>query len=91
MEAKKIIESSGNVYADLGFSPEVATLLAMRSQLMGELRLIIRDRSWTAEALGVSQSLVSNLMRSKCEKFSLDILITLAILAGRRVELHLAA
>jgi len=93
MEAEKIIESSCDVFADPGFSPEEATLLAMRSQLMGELRLIIRGRSWTqaktAEVLGVSQSRVSNLMRGKWEKFSLDMLITLAIRAGRHVELHL--
>jgi len=95
MEAEKITESSGNVFADLGFSAEESTLLAMRSQLMGELRLVIRDRGWTqakaAEVLGVSQSCVSDLMRGKWEKFSLDILITLAIRAGRQVELHLAA
>lgn len=67
MEAEKIVESSGNVFADLGFSPEEATLLAMRSQLMGELRLTIREPGWTqaksAEVLGVSQSRVSDLMR----------------------------
>ena len=95
MEAEKITESSGNVFADLGLSAEESTLLAMRSQLMGELRLVIRDRGWTqakaAEVLGVSQSCVSDLMRGKWEKFSLDILITLAIRAGRQVELHLAA
>lgn len=95
MEAERIIESSGNVFADLGFSPEESTLLAMRSQLMGELRLIIQERGWTqaktAEVLGVSQSRVSDLIRGKWEKFSLDMLITLAIRAGRHVELHLAA
>jgi predicted XRE-type DNA-binding protein len=95
MEAETIIESSGNVFADLGFSPEESTLLGMRSQLMGELRLVIRDRGWTqakaAEVLGVSQSRVSDLMRGKWDKFSLDTLITLTIRAGRHVELHLAA
>jgi len=95
MEAEKIIESSGNVFADLGLSAEESTLLAMRSQLMGELRLVIRDRGWTqakaAEVLGVSQSRVSDLVRGKWEKFSLDTLITLTIRAGRNVELHLAA
>lgn len=41
---KKIIESSCDVFADPGFSPEEVTLLAMRSQLMGELRLIAVPR-----------------------------------------------
>jgi len=91
----KITESSGNVFLDLGFSPEEATILAMRSQLMGELRIKIRDKQWTqaeaAKALGISQSRVSDLIRGKWEKFSLDMLITLATRAGKKVELKLAA
>ncbi len=94
-EKLKITESSGNVFIDLGFSPEEATILAMRSQLMGELRIKIRDEGWTqaeaAEILGVSQSRVSDLTRGKFEKFSLDMLITLATRAGKKVELRLAA
>ena len=94
-EKLKITESSGNVFLDLGFSPEEATILAMRSQLMGELRLKIRDMGWTqaeaAEILGVSQSRVSDLIRGKFEKFSLDMLITLATRAGKKVELKMAA
>lgn len=94
-EKFKITESCGNVFLDLGFSLEEATILAMRAQLMGELRIKIRDMGWTqkeaAEILGVSQSRVSDLIRGKFEKFSLDMLITLATRAGKRVELKLAA
>jgi predicted XRE-type DNA-binding protein len=94
-EKLKITESSGNVFLDLGFSPEEATILAMRSQLMGELRIKIRDKKWTqaaaAEVLGISQSRVSDLVRGKWDKFSLDMLITLATRAGKKVELKLAA
>jgi predicted XRE-type DNA-binding protein len=32
------IESSGSVFADLGFSPEDAKLLAMRAELMARVR-----------------------------------------------------
>jgi len=42
-EKFKVTDSCGNVFIDLGFSPEEATILAMRSQLMGELRIKIRD------------------------------------------------
>jgi predicted XRE-type DNA-binding protein len=42
-EKLKITESCGNVFLDLGFSPEEAAILTMRSQLMGELRIKIRD------------------------------------------------
>jgi len=63
-EKLKVTDSCGNVFIDLGFSPEEATILAMRSQLMGELRIKIRDMEWTqaeaAQILGISQSTVSN-------------------------------
>ena len=91
----KVADSCGNVFIGLGFSPEEATILAMRAQLMGELRIKIRDMGWTqaeaAQVLGVSQSRVSDLIRGKFEKFSLDMLITLATRAGKKVELKLAA
>jgi predicted XRE-type DNA-binding protein len=94
-EKLKITKSSGNVFVDLGFPPEEAAILAMRSQLMGELRIKIRDMGWTqaeaAQVLGISQSRVSDLIRGKFEKFSLDMLITLATRAGKKVELKMAA
>ncbi len=67
----------------------------MRSQLMVELRIKIPDMEWTqaeaAQVLGISQSRVSGLRRGKFEKFSLDMLITLATRAGKKVELKMAA
>jgi len=94
-EKFKITDSCGNVFIDLGFSPEEATILAMRSQLMGKLRIKICDMGWTqaeaAQVLGSSQSRVSDLIRGKFEKFSLDMLSTLATRAGKKVELKLAA
>ena len=91
----EITESCGNVFLDLGFPPDEAALLALRAELMAELRLLIRDQRWTqvkaAQRLGISQSRVSELVRGKCDKFSLDMLITLAVRAGKRVELRLVA
>ena len=94
-EKLKITKSSGNVFLDLGFPPDEATILAMRSQLMCQLEILIRDKQWTqaeaAQVLGISQSRVSDLIRGKFEKFSLDMLITLATRAGKKVELKMAA
>lgn len=90
----RVTTSSGNVFADLGFAPEKAAVLALRADLMGRLRLLIEERGWSqvqaAEQLGIGQSRVSDLVRGKWEKFSLDMLITLAARAGKRVELALA-
>lgn len=92
---EKIVPSSGNVFADLGFPPEEAAILVMRADLMAQLRLVVEKRNWTqveaAKVLGISQSRVSDLMRGKWDKFSLDMLVTLATRAGLQCELKLAA
>lgn len=91
MNKESVTESSDNVFADLGFSAEESTLLAMRTELMTRLRDTIKQRGWTqqeaAEKLGIGQSRVSDLMRGKWEKFSLDMLITLTTRTGQHVEL----
>jgi predicted XRE-type DNA-binding protein len=91
---EKVTQSSGNVFADLGFDNEEAVLLKLRADLMAGLRVTIAERGWTqqqaAEHLHVGQSRVSDLVRGKWEKFSLDMLVTLAARAGRKVELAIA-
>lgn len=91
MSREPVIDSSGNVFADLGFSAEESTLLAMRAELMTRLRDTIKQRGWTqqeaAEKPGIGQSRVSDLMRGKWERFSLDMLITLTTRTGQHVEL----
>jgi predicted XRE-type DNA-binding protein len=94
MNKEPIVESSGNVFADLGFAPEEAALLAMRAELMAQLRETITSSGWTqteaAERLGIGQSRVSDLVRGKRDKFSLDMLVTLATRAGRKVALAIS-
>ncbi len=95
MSKLKMTPGSGNVFTDLGFSPEEASLLQMRADLMNELRQVIEARGWTqvaaARELGVSQSRVSDLVRGKWQQFSLDMLVTLAVRAGLRVNVELVA
>ena len=90
-----ITKSSGNVFLDLGFPPEEAAILQMRAEIMADLRKFITNKKLTqakaAELFGVSQSRVSDLIRDKWEKFSLEMLITLATKAGMRISLNRAA
>jgi len=90
-----IINSTGNVFIDLGYSPDEAAILQMRADLMADLRKWIKAKRLTqakaAENLGVSQSRISDLIRGKWERFSLEMLITLATRAGMRVSLRRAA
>jgi predicted XRE-type DNA-binding protein len=90
-----IIGSSGNVFLDLDFDPGEAIILQMRAKLMNDLREYIATNGLTqveaAEQLGVAQSRVSDLVRGKWDKFSLEMLITFEARIGRHVTLELAA
>ncbi len=92
---ERITKSSGNIFLDLGFPPEEAAIFQMRAEIMADLRKIITTKKLTqakaAELLGVSQSRVSDLIRGKWEKFSLEMLIALATKAGMRISLKRAA
>ena len=93
--SETIVNSSGNVFIDLGYSPDEAAILQMRADLMADLRRFIKAKRLTqakaAEILGVSQSRVSDLIRGKWERFSLEMLITLATRAGMHITLQKAA
>lgn len=71
--------------------------MALRAELMARLRVLVETEGWTqaqaAERFGIAQSRVSDLLRGKWDKFSLDMLImliTLAARAGRKIELAMA-
>ena len=53
-----ITESTGNVFADLGFEPGEAAILHMRAKLMSDLREVIDSSAMTqtqaAEKLGIA-------------------------------------
>jgi predicted XRE-type DNA-binding protein len=92
---ESIINSSGNVFVDLGYSPDEAAILQMRADLMADLRKWIKAKRLTqtraAEILGISQARVSDLIRGKWDRFSLEMLITLATRTGMRIRLLKAA
>ena len=92
---KKTTKSGGNVFVDLGFDPAEAAVLQMRANLMSDLRLYIEKQKLTqaqaAKRLGLAQSRVSDLVRGKWDKFSLEMLITLEARLGRTVRVEFAA
>jgi predicted XRE-type DNA-binding protein len=93
--SEAVVDSTGNVFIDLGYSPDEAAVLQMRADLMADLRKFIKAKKLTqaraAQSLGISQSRVSDLIRGKWERFSLEMLITLATRAGMHVTLKRAA
>ena len=92
---KNTTKSSGNVSVDLGFNPAEAAVLQMRSNLMSDLCLSIEKQKLTqaemAKRLGIARSRVSDLVRGKWDKFSLEMLITLEARLGRTIRVECAA
>ena len=91
----KARETTQNLFLELGFDPAEAAVLEMRVRLMSDLRLYIERRRLTqaaaAKRLGVTQSRVSDLVRGKWRKFSLETLIAFETRLGRKVTVELAA
>lgn len=77
----RLHRSSGNVFRDLGFSPDEAEHLQVRADLMIRLTRILEARGLTQAAaatlLGVTQPRISDLMRGKVDRFSIDNLVEL--------------
>jgi predicted XRE-type DNA-binding protein len=71
--------ASKNIYRDLGFAASEAENLKGRSDLMIRLTKIIESRGLTqqeaARLLGVTQPRISDLMRGKIDRFSIDGLV----------------
>lgn len=82
--------SSENVFRDLGFGEDEAENLKIRADLMIELSKLIEAQGLTqtaaAELLGVTQPRVSDLMRGKIDRFSVDSLIEMLGHAGASVS-----
>lgn len=81
--------SSGNIFADLGL-PDAEELL-VRAELLRRVYNLIRKRRLTqskaALILGTNQPTVSDLMRGKLSKFSLERLIVFLTALGQDVEI----
>jgi len=89
----KLTRSSGNVFRDLGFSPDATEHLKVRSYLMLNLQKAIAVRGLkqgeAAERLGVTQPRISDLMRGRIDLFSTDALIDMLARLGVRTKVIL--
>ncbi len=91
MSGLSMTKSSGNVFADLGFSAEEAQNLQLRSQTMMAVAKWYEASGLTqaqaAKALGVTQPRLNQVLKGKINEFSLDALVNMATRAGMCVGL----
>jgi predicted XRE-type DNA-binding protein len=82
-----------NVFESLGYPPDQAQHLLVRSQLLAALQQLLRKKGLSqvrmAKLLGITQPRVSNLMASRIDLFSTDALIELLTRLGIGVRLTL--
>src|SRR3990172_2655345 len=89
--ATKIRRSTGNIFRDLGFNAAESENLKLRADLMIELSKLVKSRRLTqakaAAMFGVSQPRVSDLIRGRIDRFSVDTLVAMLGHAGTHVKL----
>lgn len=84
--------SRGNVFEDLGFSPEEAAILRMKTQLHIEIMRVIEQKRLTPrqleKVLDVPQPRVSELVNGKISRMTADLLAKYLYRLGREVEMR---
>ena len=90
--ADKIRKGRANVFEDLGFQTGDADNFRIRATLMVALSQVIAERELTQQAaadlFGVTQPRVSDLVRGKIERFSIDTLVNMLSAADLHVDVH---
>lgn len=75
-------------------TPEQAENMKIRSSLMRSIEARIQSEGWSqqqaAERFRVTQPRVSDLMRGKIEKFTIDTLVNMVVAAGLHVQVDVA-
>lgn len=82
--------NSQNLYELFSEDPVEFNIKALKAKLAIALVEMIRNQNWTqavaAEQLQVTQPRMSNLVRGKLEKFSIDALLRMLVRAGYKLE-----
>jgi len=93
--SKRVTESSGNIFLDMGYPPHEAAVMLLRAELAEILRTWMERHHLTqaqaAKRLGISQPRVSEIVRGKVELLSLDYLVGLCAKAKVPIDIHQAA
>lgn len=91
MEDEEVLESSGNIFEDLGFVD--AEEARAKSMLAIEIFLIIKAKKLTqkqaAKIMRTDQPHVSDILRGKISRFTIDRLFRFLLALGKDVEIKI--
>jgi len=89
-----ITPENGNVFKDLGFTTEEASKLKIKAQLMCQISEWIKEKKLKQEdasnLLHVTRPRISDIMRGKTGKFSIDALVDMLERAGKHVTVQVS-
>ena len=104
-QTTNVTSATGNVFADLGFEPQlaaelksqseriIADKLAIKEHLLTELAAWIQakelTRSDAAALLGVTGQRMSDILSKQATLFTLDALVDMALRSGKTVQLSI--
>jgi predicted XRE-type DNA-binding protein len=87
------VDRYASVWDALADTPEEAANLRVRSELMDKIAALIESNGWTqvqaAHHCAVTQPRISDLLRGRISRFSLDALVNIASALGKRVHVEL--
>lgn len=93
MADTRITKSSGNIFTDIGYPPEEAAWLHLKSTLMCALFKLMQERKLTrraaAKLFGVPVPRVTSLEKGFMHEFDIESLVEMLTRAGVKVSVRL--
>ncbi|MCP4755188.1 MAG: XRE family transcriptional regulator [Proteobacteria bacterium] len=88
-----VTPAGGNIFTDLGFDQQESTKLKIKAQLMCQISEWVKNnhlkQEEAAKLLHVTRPRVSDIMRGKTGKFTIDTLVDLLERTGRHVTVQI--
>lgn len=90
-EESEVFVGSGNVFKDLGYSnPEEALAKAdLARQIYKTIKACKLTQKQAAEILGIDQPKISEIIRGKLSRYSIDRLMRFLRMLGKDIEIHI--
>jgi len=87
-----ITSENSNIFEDLGFNPREATKLKIKAQLMCQISEWIKEKQLQQEEasdlLHVTRPRLSDVMKGKSDRFTIDALIDMLERTGKHVTVQ---
>jgi len=89
-----VTPAGSNIFTDLGFEPQEAAKLKIKAQLMTQISEWVKSEHLkqkdAAEKLHVTRPRISDIMRGKTGKFTIDSLVDMLEKTGKHVTVQIS-